>query len=676
MKAIRSLELNVRALKLDKLEGLYTDEIEELLVNVTDERLFVVAEALRRGFSPQKINSITKMDVWFLDGFKRIIDMEEELKRCKGEPDEDTLRRAKEMCFADSYIGTLCGMEQSAVKRLRERYGIVPAFKMVDTCAAEFDAQTPYYYSTYDGENEAREDGSGRKKVLVLGSGPIRIGQGIEFDYCSVHSVWALKKLGCETIIVNNNPETVSTDFDVADKLYFEPLTAEDVQNIVEQEKPWGAVVQFGGQTAIKLAKALTDMGVRILGTSSDGVDAAEDRERFDEILQKCDIPRAKGRTIFTTQEALDAAHELGYPVLVRPSYVLGGQGMEIAYSDRNIEDFMRIINMTVQEHPILVDQYLMGRELEVDGVFDGEDILIPGIMEHVERAGVHSGDSIAVYPPLHLEQKHRELILQHTRNMAKHLGVIGLINAQYILYQDEIYVIEVNPRSSRTIPYISKVTGVPIIDIATKVMLGEKLKDMEYGTGIYKESSYYAVKAPVFSFEKLTDVDTGLGPEMKSTGEVLGLAETFPQALLKAFKGAGLKVPKSGGRAIITVKDEDKEEIVEIARGFEEMGVELFATAGTCQVLLEAGVKCKPVARVSEAHPNISDMIASGTVDLIINTPTHGRRHESDGFKIRRMAVEHSVACVTAIDTARAMLTVRESSRSEDLRPIDITKI
>ncbi len=676
MKAIRSLELNVRALKLDKLEGLYTDEIEELLVNVTDERLFVVAEALRRGFSPQKINSITKMDVWFLDGFKRIIDMEEELKRCKGEPDEDTLRRAKEMCFADSYIGTLCGMEQSAVKRLRERYGIVPAFKMVDTCAAEFDAQTPYYYSTYDGENEAREDGSGRKKVLVLGSGPIRIGQGIEFDYCSVHSVWALKKLGCETIIVNNNPETVSTDFDVADKLYFEPLTAEDVQNIVEQEKPWGAVVQFGGQTAIKLAKALTDMGVRILGTSSDGVDAAEDRERFDEILQKCDIPRAKGRTIFTTQEALDAAHELGYPVLVRPSYVLGGQGMEIAYSDRNIEDFMRIINMTVQEHPILVDQYLMGRELEVDGVFDGEDILIPGIMEHVERAGVHSGDSIAVYPPLHLEQKHRELILQHTRNMAKHLGVIGLINAQYILYQDDIYVIEVNPRSSRTIPYISKVTGVPIIDIATKVMLGEKLKDMEYGTGIYKESSYYAVKAPVFSFEKLTDVDTGLGPEMKSTGEVLGLAETFPQALLKAFKGAGLKVPKSGGRAIITVKDEDKEEIVEIARGFEEMGVELFATAGTCQVLLEAGVKCKPVARVSEAHPNISDMIASGTVDLIINTPTHGRRHESDGFKIRRMAVEHSVACVTAIDTARAMLTVRESSRSEDLRPIDITKI
>ena len=675
MKAIRSLELNVRALKLDKLEGLYTDEIEDMLVNVTDERLFVVAEALRRGFSPQKINHITKMDIWFLDGFKRIIDMEEALKACKGAPDADLMKQAKEMCFADSYIGALCGMKQEEVKALRESYGIIPSFKMVDTCAAEFDAKTPYYYSTYDGENEAVDTGD-RKKVLVLGSGPIRIGQGIEFDYCSVHSVWAFRRLGYETIIVNNNPETVSTDFDVADKLYFEPLTAEDVQNIVEQEKPWGAVVQFGGQTAIKLAKALTDMGVRILGTSSDGVDAAEDRERFDEILEKCDIPRAKGKTIFTTREALDAARELGYPVLVRPSYVLGGQGMEIAYSDRNIEEFMKIINMTVQEHPILVDKYLMGRELEVDGVFDGEDILIPGIMEHVERAGVHSGDSIAVYPPLNLEDKHRELILKHTRNMAKHLGVIGLINAQYILYNDDIYVIEVNPRSSRTIPYISKVTGVPIIDLATKVMLGQKLKDLGYGTGIYKEADYYAVKAPVFSFEKLTDVDTGLGPEMKSTGEVLGLAETYPQALLKAFKGSGMRAPKRGGRIIITVKDEDKKEIVPIARGFEEMGVELYATSGTCDVLTEAGVECKRVNRVSQSHPNILDMIASGTVDLIINTPTKGRKQDTDGFKIRRSAVEHSVGCVTAIDTARALLTVRQQSRSEELTPIDITKI
>ena len=571
---------------------------------------------------------------------------------------------------------TLCGMTQAQVKALRERYGIIPSFKMVDTCAAEFDAETPYYYSTYDGENEAVDNGSGKKKVLVLGSGPIRIGQGIEFDYCSVHSVWAFRRMGYETIIINNNPETVSTDFDVADKLYFEPLTAEDVQNIVELEKPWGAVVQFGGQTAIKLAKALTEMGVRILGTSADGVDAAEDRERFDEILEKCAIPRAKGRTVYTTQEALQAANELGYPVLVRPSYVLGGQGMEIAYSDRNIEEFMRIINLTVQEHPILIDKYLMGRELEVDGVFDGEDILIPGIMEHVERAGVHSGDSIAVYPPINLEEKHRELILKHTKNMAKHLNVIGLINAQYILYNDDIYVIEVNPRSSRTIPYISKVTGVPIIDLATKVMLGEKLKDLGYGTGLYREASYFAVKAPVFSFEKLTDVDTGLGPEMKSTGEVLGLAETYPQALLKAFKGAGLKVPKRGSRIIVTVKDEDKAEMVGIARGFEEMGVEIYATSGTCDALTEAGIQCKRVNRVSQSHPNILDMIQSGTVDLIINTPTKGRKQDSDGFKIRRSAVEHSVACVTAIDTARAVLTVREQSRSEDLTPIDITKI
>ena len=462
----------------------------------------------------------------------------------------------------------------------------------------------------------------------------------------------------------------------MADKLYFEPLTPEDVEAVVELEKPWGAVVQFGGQTAIKLAKALTDMGVPILGTSSDGVDAAEDRERFDEILQQCRIPRAAGKTVFTTEEALAAAHEVGYPVLVRPSYVLGGQGMEIAYNDRNIVEFMKIINMTEQEHPILVDKYLMGREVEVDGVFDGEDILIPGVMEHVERAGVHSGDSISVYPPLHIEEKHKQTILQYTYDLAKALGVIGLINIQFILYDDQVYVIEVNPRSSRTIPYISKVTGVPIIDLATKVMLGQKLKDLGYGTGIYPEAPYYAVKMPVFSFEKLTDVDTGLGPEMKSTGEVLGIAESFPQALLKAFKGANMKVPKRGGRVIITVKDEDKGEIVGIARGLAEMGIEILATSGTCDALNAAGVEARKVARVTQAHPNILDMIASGSVDLVINTPTKGRKHDTDGFKIRRAAVEHSVGCVTAIDTAHAVLTVREQGRSVDLRPIDITRI
>ena len=675
MKAIRSLELNVRALKLDKLEGLYTDEIEDLLVQVTDERLFVVAEALRRGFSPQKINHITKMDIWFLEGFQRIIDMENELERCKGVPSADTLKRAKEMCFADSYIGTLCGMKQAEVKALREKYGIVPSFKMVDTCAAEFDAETPYYYSSYDGENEAVET-SDRKKVLVLGSGPIRIGQGIEFDYCSVHSVWAFKRLGYETIIINNNPETVSTDFDVADKLYFEPLTAEDVEAVVELEKPWGAVVQFGGQTAIKLAQALTNMGVPILGTSADGVDAAEDRERFDEILNQCGIPRAAGKTVFTTEQALAAAHEVGYPVLVRPSYVLGGQGMEIAYNDRNITEFMRIINQVEQEHPILVDKYLMGREVEVDGVFDGEDLLIPGIMEHIERAGVHSGDSISVYPPIHIEEKHKETIYRYTYDLSKALGVVGLVNIQFVIYNDTVYVIEVNPRSSRTIPYISKVTGVPIIDLATKVMLGQKLKDLGYGTGIYKEADYYAVKAPVFSFEKLTDVDTGLGPEMKSTGEVLGIAESFPQALLKAFKGANMKVPKKDGRVIITVKDEDKGEIVGIARALAEMGIEILSTSGTADALEAAGVPCRRVARVSEGHPNILDMLSSGSVDLVINTPTRGRKHETDGFHIRRSAVEHSVGCLTAVDTARAMLTVRTQGKSSELRPIDITKI
>ena len=680
MKAVSSIELGMDTLTHKPFEELTDDEIVAHMYVQDAERVFCVYEALKRGIDHETIYKITKIDWWFLDKMQHLANLENGLAKCNGVLTEEQYKTAKKYGFQDKTIKRLAQVDKLPVENYRA------GFKMVDTCAAEFSANTPYFYSTYDGDNEAAEfiaekeaaaqGKPKKKKVLVFGSGPIRIGQGIEFDYCSVHCVWTLKKHGCEAILVNNNPETVSTDFDTGDRLYFDPLNPESVDNIIATEKPDACVVQFGGQTAIKLAKALTEMGVQILGTSADGVDAAEDRERFDEILEKCAIPRAKGRTVFTTQEALQAANELGYPVLVRPSYVLGGQGMEIAYSDRNIEEFMRIINLTVQEHPILIDKYLMGRELEVDGVFDGEDILIPGIMEHVERAGVHSGDSIAVYPPLHLEDKHRELILKHTKNMAKHLGVIGLINAQYILYNDDIYVIEVNPRSSRTIPYISKVTGVPIIDLATKVMLGQKLKDLEYGTGIYREADYYAVKAPVFSFEKLTDVDTGLGPEMKSTGEVLGLAETFPQALLKAFKGAGLKAPKRGGRIIITVKDEDKQEIVGIARGFEEMGIELFATSGTCDVLQEAGIECKRVNRVSQAHPNILDMIASGTVDLIINTPTKGRKHDTDGFRIRRSAVEHSVGCITAIDTARAILTVRQQSRSEDLTPIDITQI
>lgn len=675
MKAVRSLELNVYNLRLNKLSELSDDEIAERLCLVDDERIFVVTEALRRGVTPEEINAVTKIDVWFLDRFRAIVEMEQKLAREK--LDVQLLQGAKEMGFGDAFIGELCKIDRKAIKQMREEWGILPTYKMVDTCAAEYDAATPYYYSGYDLENESNAPDTGKKRVLVLGSGPIRIGQGIEFDYCSVHSVWALKHLGCETIIINNNPETVSTDFDVADRLYFEPLTPEDVENIVEVEKPWGAVVQFGGQTAIKLAKALSEMGVPILGTSPDGVDAAEDRERFDEILRNLEIPRAEGRTVFTAEEAVVAANEIGYPVLVRPSYVLGGQGMEIAYSERNVTEYMKIINRVQQEHPILIDKYLMGREVEVDGVFDGVDILIPGIMEHVERAGVHSGDSISVYPPLHIEEKHKETILQHTKNLAKSLGVIGLVNIQFVIYNDTVYVIEVNPRSSRTIPYISKVTGVPIIDLATRVMLGERLADLGYGTGIYPEVPFYAVKMPVFSFEKLTNVDTGLGPEMKSTGEVLGLAETFPQALLKAFKGAQMRVPdKKGGRVILTVKDEDKGEVIGIGRRLAELGISLFATSGTCRELEEAGIPVQKVNRVSEPSPNILDLIASGTVDLVVNTPTRGRKQDTDGFKIRRCAVEHSVSCVTSIDTASAIVTVRSQGRSDQLQAVDITKL
>lgn len=675
MKAVRSLELNVYNLRLNKLSELSDDEIAERLCLVDDERIFVVTEALRRGVTPEEINAVTKIDVWFLDRFRAIVEMEQKLATEK--LDVQLLQGAKEMGFGDAFIGELCKIDRKAIKQMREEWGILPTYKMVDTCAAEYDAVTPYYYSGYDLENESNAPDTGKKRVLVLGSGPIRIGQGIEFDYCSVHSVWALKHLGCETIIINNNPETVSTDFDVADRLYFEPLTPEDVENIVEVEKPWGAVVQFGGQTAIKLAKALSEMGVPILGTSPDGVDAAEDRERFDEILRNLEIPRAEGRTVFTAEEAVVAANEIGYPVLVRPSYVLGGQGMEIAYSERNVTEYMKIINRVQQEHPILIDKYLMGREVEVDGVFDGVDILIPGIMEHVERAGVHSGDSISVYPPLHIEEKHKETILQHTKNLAKSLGVIGLVNIQFVIYNDTVYVIEVNPRSSRTIPYISKVTGVPIIDLATRVMLGERLADLGYGTGIYPEVPFYAVKMPVFSFEKLTNVDTGLGPEMKSTGEVLGLAETFPQALLKAFKGAQMRVPdKKGGRVILTVKDEDKGEVIGIGRRLAELGISLFATSGTCGVLEEAGIPVQKVNRVSEPSPNILDLIASGTVDLVVNTPTRGRKQDTDGFKIRRCAVEHSVSCVTSIDTASAIVTVRSQGRSDQLQAVDITKL
>ena len=557
---------------------------------------------------------------------------------------------------------------------MRKRYEILPTYKMVDTCAAEFEAETPYYYSTYDKYSESAP--SERKKVLVIGSGPIRIGQGIEFDYCSVHSVWALKEAGYETIIVNNNPETVSTDFDTADKLYFEPLTAEDVANIVEVEQPYGALVQFGGQTAIKLTQALKDMGVNILGTKAEDVDAAEDRELFDEILEQCGIPRPAGRTVFTHSEALEAANELGYPVLVRPSYVLGGQGMEIAFNDNDVKEFMDIITLIKQEHPILVDKYLMGKELEVDAICDGEDILIPGIMEHLERAGVHSGDSISVYPTQTISQRHKDILVDYTKKLAKALHVVGLVNIQFVLYDDEIYVIEVNPRSSRTVPYISKVTNVPMVDLATRCVLGEKLKDMGCGTGLHPEGEYVAVKVPVFSFEKLHDVDASLGPEMKSTGEVLGISRTFGEALFKGLLAAGFKM-SGKGNVLITVCDNDKREMLDVAKDFEEMGFHIFATANTAHYLNSNCVAASVVKKIGEGSPDLIDLMQEGKFDMVINTPTKGRQPGRDGFKIRRKTVEHSIPCLTSLDTAKAYIRSMKSGVSrEELNMIDLIDV
>lgn len=669
MKTIRSLEQNVNSLYLPKFDGLSHDEIREVLHHVDDERIFAIAQALRMDISIEEINEITRIDLWFLDRIKRLVEMENEIRQ--NPKDVDTLLRAKVMGYPDDVIAKLSGVSKEEITALRKANGIVPGYKMVDTCAAEFAAETPYYYSCYNAENEAETE-SDKKKILVLGSGPIRIGQGIEFDYCSVHSVWALSKCGYETIIINNNPETVSTDFDIADKLYFEPLTAEDVASIVELEKPFGAVVQFGGQTAIKLTKALMEMGVEILGTAAEDVDAAEDRERFDEILQQCEIPRPKGDTVFTCEEALAVAERLKYPVLVRPSYVLGGQGMQIAFSDNDIKEFMAIINRVEQEHPILVDKYMMGREVEVDAVCDGEDVFIPGIMEHMERAGVHSGDSISVYPPQTVEQKHRDTIVDYTKRLAKALHVKGMINIQFIIYEDGVYVIEVNPRSSRTVPYISKVTGVPIVELATRAILGEKIKDMGYGTGLYPDSKYVAVKMPVFSFEKIYGAEISLGPEMKSTGEVLGVSEKFPEALKKAFVGSGVNIPRTGN-IIATVNDADKEEFIGIARDLVDLGFKIYATEGTKNALLAAGIEAQAVKRIGEQAPNIKDMIQMGEVDVVINTPTHGRIASRDGFKIRRLAVETGIQCFTSLDTAKALVTSLKYVDVKNLSIVDI---
>lgn len=672
MKALRSLEQHVDSLEGSAYKDNTTEEIEEMLHIVDDRRIFVVAEAIRRGIPYQKIHEITMIDEWFIDKIAILVEMEDSLKTAK-ELDKELLYEAKRLEFPDCLIAGWTGRTENEIKELRYKWGITAAFKMVDTCAAEFASETPYYYSCFDGVNEVSNT-SGRKKIMVLGSGPIRIGQGIEFDYCSVHSVWALRNEGYETIIVNNNPETVSTDFDIADKLYFEPLTPEDVENIVRLENPDGAVVQFGGQTAIKLTEALMKMGVKILGTSAENVDAAEDRELFDEILEKCCIPRPKGHTVFTTEEALKAANELGYPVLVRPSYVLGGQGMKIAVSDNDIEEYMAIINRYHQEHPILVDKYLMGKEVEVDAICDGEDILIPGIMEHVERAGVHSGDSISIYPAQSLSEKTQKVIVDYTGKLARSLNVIGLINIQFIVYNDDVYVIEVNPRSSRTVPYISKVTGIPVVGLASRVILGAKIKELGYGTGLAPKSDYLAIKMPVFSFEKLRGAEISLGPEMKSTGECLGISDKFNEALYKAFLGSGIDLPKYK-KMILTVKDADKLESVDIARRFKKLGYDIFATRSTARVLNENGVLAIPINRINEEAPTLMDLLLEHQIDLVVDTPTYDDKLK-DGFIIRRTAIETGVTCLTSLDTAAALLTSLENSDKGHLSVVDITSL
>ena len=673
MKAIRSLEQHVDCLLSYDYSGLTSAELKEELNRVDDRRIWVIAEALRRGFSYDMIHEITKIDIWFIDKLAILVEMEAALKAAGKDLTPELLKEAKRIEFPDNVIARLTGLSQDEVKAMRYENNIRAAFKMVDTCAAEFAAETPYYYSCFGSENEA--DGTtSRKKVLVLGSGPIRIGQGIEFDFCSVHSTWAFEKEGYETVIINNNPETVSTDFDIADKLYFEPLTPEDVESIVDIEKPDGAVVQFGGQTAIKLTEALMKMGVPILGTAAEDVDAAEDRERFDEILEQCGILRPKGQTVFTAEEAKKAANELGYPVLVRPSYVLGGQGMQIAICDEDIDEFIGIINQIAQEHPILVDKYIMGKEIEVDAICDGTDILIPGIMEHIERTGIHSGDSISVYPAQSITEGNKKTLVEYTEKLARALHVKGMINIQFIVDGEDVYIIEVNPRSSRTVPYISKVTGIPIVPLATQIICGHTIRELGYTPGLQKEADYFAIKMPVFSFEKIRGADISLGPEMKSTGECLGIAKTFNEALYKAFQGAGIKLPKYKNM-IITVRDSDKEEMVDIAARFKAQGYRIFCTNGTARYLYQKGVVTIPVRKIEQESPNILDLILGHEIDLVIDIPAQGAERSHDGFIIRRNAIETGVTVLTAIDTARALVTSMEN-RAQELTLINIADI
>ncbi|MDD2190475.1 MAG: carbamoyl-phosphate synthase large subunit [Eubacteriales bacterium] len=671
MKAVRCVELNLDTLNLYKLKDKSDHEIEELLHNCDDERIFVIYEALKRGIPADTINKITRIDLWFIHKLANLVNMEYTLK--EGTLTQDKYKKAKKMGFLDKTIINLSGQEPPEK--------LYASYKMVDTCAAEFAAETPYFYSTYDEENEAKEfieqHITGKKKVIVFGSGPIRIGQGIEFDYCSVHCVSALKEAGYEAIIVNNNPETVSTDFDISDRLYFEPLTPEDVDSILHTEQPWGVVVQFGGQTAIKLTKYLKNKNVQILGTSADSIDAAEDRERFDKLLEHCNIPRPNGRMAYTTKNAVKEAQKVGYPVLLRPSYVLGGQNMIIAYTDSDVIEYMDIITSTELENPVLIDKYLMGTEVEVDAVCDGEDFLIPGIMEHIERAGVHSGDSISVYPPVTLTQDVRDTIVEYTGRLAKELKVYGLVNIQYVLFEGQVYVIEVNPRSSRTVPYISKVTNVPIVDLATKVILGAKLKDLGYSSGVCPEGDYVAVKVPVFSFPKLHDADNQLGPEMKSTGEVLGIDHDLETALFKGLIAAGYELHKVGNCVLITVKDADKPEIVPLAQKFIDFGYKIWATKGTSEYLNLHGVQSEIVNKHDEPSPNTSDLFDTGEVDFVVSTSTIGRKPAVHSVQMRRKAIERNIACLTSVDTANALAnSLLMNMTIENFNMVDIVKI
>jgi carbamoyl-phosphate synthase large subunit len=661
LKAVRSLEIGTYGLNIRGSASWGAMELEELISTPNDLRLFAIAEALRRKMPVEEISALSNIDRWFIEKIKGIIEMEEKLRDAKGDREKlmGLLLPAKRMGFSDRWISELVSMSEDDVRNLRKELGIKPVYKMVDTCAGEFEAQTPYFYSTYERENESKK--TGRRNVVVLGSGPIRIGQGIEFDYCSVHCVWALQKEGYEAIIINNNPETVSTDFDTSDKLYFEPLTLEDVLNVVENEKPEGIIVQFGGQTPLNLARALAERGVNILGTSFQSIDIAEDRDLFEKLLRELDIPKPAGRAVKSVEEAISVAREIGYPLLVRPSFVLGGRAMEIVSSE---EELLRYITYAVSvspEHPILIDKYIRGLECEVDAISDGEDVLIPGIMEHIERAGVHSGDSMAVYPPRSLSQEEKEKIIDYTTRIARALQVKGLINIQFVVANGTVYVIEANPRASRTIPYISKITGVPMVSLAVRAMLGEKLRDMGYGVGLYPEGEYIAVKAPVFSSAKLTGAEIVLGPEMKSTGEIMGIDRDFGKALYKAMVAAGIGVPR-GGKIMATIADSDKEEALPIIKEFYERGFSIYATEGTAKFLQTHGIKAERVRKIAEGSPNAIDLIKRGEIKLVLNTMSKDGKVERDGAKIRRAAVEHEVPCLTSLDTARALLLAMES--------------